>query len=75
MTSFIQLFFEKAEQTLAKHGKMILYSDEKNYIKKQLRLHKEFSLLKEYSMDEKDRYYLFIIEKCDEKHLRNILQN
>lgn len=72
---FYTAFFEKAEQTLAKHGKMILYSDEKNYIKKQLRLHKEFSLLKEYSMDEKDRYYLFIIEKCDEKHLRNILQN
>ena len=56
-------FFEKAEEVLAEQGKMILYSNEKNYVKKQLRLHKQFSLLKEYSMDEKESYYLFIIEK------------
>ena len=42
---------------------MILYSNEKNYIKKQLRLRKKFTLLKEYSMDEKGMYSLFIIEK------------
>lgn len=60
---FYQAFFEKAGEVLAEQGKMILYSNEKNYVKKQLRLHKQFSLLKEYSMDEKERYYLFIIEK------------
>ncbi len=42
-------------------GKMMLYSNEKNYVKKQLRLHKELTLLREFSMDEKDNYYLFII--------------
>ena len=60
---FYSAFFEKAGELLAGNGKMILYSNEKNYIKKQLRLHKEFSLLKEFSMEEKDCYYLFIIEK------------
>lgn len=60
---FYSAFFEKAGELLAGNGKMILYSNEKNYIKKQLRLHKEFSLLKEFSMEEKDGYFLFIIEK------------
>lgn len=60
---FYRRFFEKANEVLEKEGKIILYSNEKNYVKKQLRLRKEFTLLQEYSMDEKDSYYLFIIEK------------
>ncbi|MCI8484801.1 MAG: methyltransferase [Lachnospiraceae bacterium] len=58
-------FFEKAEEVLADRGKMILYSNEKNYIKKQMRLRKKFTLLQEYSMDEKGIYDLFIIGKRD----------
>ncbi len=42
---------------------MVLYSNEKNFIKKQLRVHREFALLQEYSMDEKGNYCLFIIGK------------
>lgn len=60
---FYRRFFEKAEEVLSDSGRMILYSDEKNYIKKQLRLRKEFTLLKEYRMDEKELYNLFIIGK------------
>ena len=60
---FYGKFFEKASGLLAEEGKIILYSNEKNYVKKHLRLRKEFILLKEYSMDEKDHYYLFIIGK------------
>ncbi len=60
---FYQKFFEKAEEILTDSGTMILYSNEKNYIKKQLRLRKEFTLLKEYSMDEKEMYHLFIIAR------------
>ena len=60
---FYRKFFEKAEEVLTDSGRMILYSNEKNYIKKQLRLRKKFTLLKEYSMDEKGIYSLFIIEK------------
>lgn len=54
-------FFDKAGEILRRQGRMFLYSREKNYVKKQLRLHKEFTLLREFSMDEKDNYYLFII--------------
>ncbi|NBH15457.1 RNA methyltransferase [Lachnospiraceae bacterium] len=58
-----KLFFEKAGEILKKTGKIILYSNEMNFVKKQLRLHKSFRLCQEYSMDERDIYYLFIIEK------------
>lgn len=54
-------FFDKAKEVLKEHGRIIMYSNEKNYVKKQLRLHGEFTLLREFSMDEKDNYYLFII--------------
>ncbi len=60
---FYQKFFEKAEELLTDSGTMVLYSNEKNYIKKQLRLRNGFTLLKEYSMDEKGIYNLFIIAK------------
>ncbi|MCI9446308.1 MAG: methyltransferase [Lachnospiraceae bacterium] len=59
--AFYAAFFEKAVKMLNAQGKMMLYSNEKNYVKKQLRLHKELTLLREFSMDEKDNYYLFII--------------
>lgn len=61
--SFYGRFFEKAAEVLRENGKMILYSSERNFIKKQLRLRKEFVLLEEYHMDEKEMYDLFIIEK------------
>lgn len=57
-------FFDKADEVLTDKGRIIMYSNEKNFVKKQLRLHKEFTLLREYSMDEKDNFYLFIICKC-----------
>lgn len=61
--SFYGRFFEKASEILTEEGKIILYSNEKNYVKKQLRLRKEFTLFQEYSMDEKDSYNLFVIGK------------
>lgn len=57
-------FFEKMGELMEDGGRIFMYSNEKNYIKKQLRLHREFTLLREYSMDEKDNYYLFII-RCN----------
>lgn len=56
-------FFEKAGSLLKGKGKIIMYSNEKNFVKKQLRVRKEFTLLQEYAMDEKGNYQLFIIEK------------
>lgn len=62
---FYGAFFQKAEELLKKQGKVFIYSNEKNFVKKQLRLHKSFTLLQEYSMDEKENYYLFMFEKVD----------
>ena len=62
---FYRMFFDKAGELLKKKGKIFIYSNEKNFVKKQLRLHKDFTLLQEYGMDEKDNYYLFMIEKVD----------
>lgn len=56
-------FFEKAGSLLTDEGKIFMYSNEKNYVKKQLRLRKEFTLIQEYAMDEKGICYLFIIGK------------
>ncbi len=56
-------FFEKAGSLLKGKGKIFMYSNEKNFVKKQLRIRKEFTLLQEYAMDEKGMYQLFIIEK------------
>ena len=61
--AFYGRFFEKAGSLLKDKGKVFLYSDEKNFMKKQLRIRREFTLLQEYAMDEKGNYYLFIIEK------------
>lgn len=60
---FYGKFFEKAAEVLKEQGKIIMYSSEKGFVKKQLRIREDFTLLQEYFMDERDRYYLFIIEK------------
>lgn len=61
--SFYGRFFEKAAEVLGEKGRIIMYSNEKNFVKKQLRIRKDFVMLQEYGMDEKEIYYLFMIEK------------
>ncbi len=60
---FYRDFFEKAAELLVEEGIILMYSNEKNLVKKYMRIRKDFSMLQEYSMDEKDIYYLFIIRK------------
>jgi tRNA G10 N-methylase Trm11 len=54
-------FFQKALTLLAREAVMILYTEELGFVKKQLRLHREFSLLQEFCMQEKSGFYLLII--------------
>ncbi len=56
-----QRFFEKAKSHLVRDGRIIMYSNENAFVKKQLRLHKEYRLMKEFLIQEKDGFYLFII--------------
>jgi len=58
---FYEKFFRKSAELLMPGGVMILYSNELGFVKKQLRLHPEFQLRKEYLIREKDQFWLFII--------------
>ena len=61
MDIFYGDFFTKAKQILQKEAVMILYTNELAFVKKQLRLHKEFTLLQETCMQPKKDFYLVII--------------
>ena len=61
MAQFYDAFFRKAVQLLKKDGIMMLYTNEIGHVKKQLRLHREYTLLQETMMQEKGEYYLIII--------------
>lgn len=54
-------FFRKVTEVLRPGGYMFLYSNENGFVKKQLRLHKEFRLVKEDCIREKTGYYFFVI--------------
>lgn len=60
---FYQKFFVQAECLLKPGGILILYSNEKGYIRKQIRLQGNFKLMQEYPMDQKDNFSLFIMKK------------
>lgn len=58
---FYARFFGKAQEHLEKDGTMILYSNENGFVKKQLRLHKNLELLREYCIRPREGCFLFII--------------
>ncbi len=62
MDEFYQRFFTKLPEILAKQATIILYTNEVGFVKKQLRIHPEFVLQREYCMQKKNDFYLFIIE-------------
>ena len=61
MDTFYGDFFEKAKTHLTKDGVIIMYTNEIGFVKKQLRLHKEFSLLQDTCLQPKNDFHLFII--------------
>lgn len=54
-------FFEKAEEVLKPEGVMILYSNEKGHIKKELRFREGWKLLSEFCLNEKEDFSVFVI--------------
>lgn len=54
-------FFAKLPEILAKDAVIILYTNEIGFVKKQLRIHRNFCLLQEYCMQKKNEFYLLII--------------
>lgn len=61
ISELYEKFFGKALTLLAEEAVIIMYTGEIGFVKKQLRLHREFSLLEEYCMQSKTGFYLLII--------------
>ena len=61
MDAFYGAFFEKAKTHLKKDGVIIMYTNEIGFVKKQLRLHKEFTLLQETCLQPKNDFNLLIM--------------
>lgn len=59
--ALFQGFFERAPRILEKGGVIVMYTNENGFVKKQLRLHKNLELLKEYCIRPKGEWFLFII--------------
>lgn len=62
MDEFYRRFFEKSKQVLTKGGTIVLYANEIGFIKKQLRIRRDYKLLQEFVIREKEQFHLFIIE-------------
>ena len=61
MDDFYSNFFSKSKSLLTADGKLIFYSNEEGFVKKQLRLHSEYRLLQEFCIREKEHFYLYIV--------------
>lgn len=61
MDDFYGAFFKKAKTHLTKDGVIIMYTNEVGFVKKQLRLHKEYTLLQETCLQPKNDFYLLIM--------------
>lgn len=62
MDDFYSKFFNKAKEIMVKNGIIIMYTNEIGFVKKQLRLHKEYRLLQESCIIKKSDFYLFVLE-------------
>ncbi|MDD6037771.1 MAG: methyltransferase [bacterium] len=56
-------FFDKASEVMAHHGFLFIYCDEEGFVKKNLRLHTELALKKEFEITKKHGINLYVIEK------------
>ena len=62
MNVFYHRFFEKSKEILAKNGLIIMYTNEAGFVRKELRLQKEYKLLQDFVISEKDEFHLYVIE-------------
>lgn len=61
MDRLYERFFSKALEILKREALIVMYTNEVGFVKKQLRLHREFRLLQETAMQKKTGFYLLII--------------
>ncbi len=63
MDEFYAKFFQKANTLLTNQGRIIMYTNESGFVKKQLRISSDYHLLQEFCIRKKEQFYLYIIEK------------
>lgn len=63
MDAFYGAFFKKAESLLTNDGKIIMYTNEAGFVKKQLRLQSNYRLVQEFCIRKKEQFFLYIIGK------------
>lgn len=62
MDAFYGRFFERSKELLRQGAVLILFSGEEGFVKKQLRLRREYRLLAEHCIREKTHFHLYIIQ-------------
>lgn len=62
MDVFYGEFFEKAKEILTNDAVVVMYTNEIGFVKKQLRLHKEFHLQQETCLQPKTDFHLLILK-------------
>ncbi len=62
MDRFYEAFFRRVPSLLKEEAMLFLYSNEAGFIKKQLRLHKEFQLIEESCVKKATGFYFYIIQ-------------
>ncbi len=65
--SFYRDFFLKSEEVLKDKGLIIMYSNEKNLVKKYMRINHNFKLIREFLFNEKEGYSVYVIMKLTEE--------
>lgn len=63
MDAFYGAFFKKASSLLTNEGRIIMYTNEAGFVKKQLRLQTNYRLVQEFCIRKKEQFFLYIIEK------------
>ena len=61
MDAFYGNFFEKIKEILKPEAVIIMYTNEMGFVKKQMRLHKEYELVQETCMQTKNDFNLVVI--------------
>lgn len=61
MDDFYRDFFEKSKEILAEEAVIVMYTNEIGFVKKQLRLQKNYTILQETCMQPKNDFYLLIL--------------
>lgn len=59
--AFYKRFFEKCMDIMADDGIIIMCADRKNLVKKHLRLNKNFKLIREFVLNEKNETFVWVI--------------